>query len=313
MLKTVFQSEGGPEFTRQMQVLFAYLFDKIGKYEYRKQIGDKVLAKQIWSAAKDSGYVLKNCKLYIWAFNHAKRSGLAVSPAKFGIYSEDAALLRKIELPKISSKFKPYSLFDYDNMEAAILTSPEISNYIGKFVNKKLKFLQSYGQTKTGMGSTLLCQALYALRKQYPFYQSELHAVNICKTAIHNEGIGLIEYWTRGKRNALIKENGTFQAVHVQYEVLSDVGVEPEHQNELRLNLSSLVAISGTLPALQQRFLSAAAGLYDPGVSLFIGTDNTNAVDKWKYPRYLNQVRTYFGFSEQEQVELLSSLRKKLL
>lgn len=313
MLATIFQCESGPELTRRMQVLFAYLFDKIGKYEYRKQIGDKALAKQIWSTAEDSGYVLKNCKLYIWAYNHAKRSGLAVSPAKYGIYKEDSALLKKIELPKIKSSYKAYSLFDYDNMEGAILTSPELKAYIGKFVNKKLKFLQSYGQTKSGMGSALLCQALYALRKQYPFYQSELHALNICKTAIHNEGIGMIEYWTRGKRNALIKENGTFQAVHVQYEVLSDVGVEPEHQNELRVNLHSLVAISNTLPPLQQRFLSAAAGLYDPGVSLFIGTDNTNAVDRWKYPRYLDQVRTYFGFSEQEQVELLSSLRQKLL
>lgn len=312
MLKDVFGSAVGPTFNADMQVLFSYLFDRIGKYEYRKQIGDKARAKALWSVAEDSGYVLKNCKLFIWAHQHGERTGIAVSPAKFGIDRADVSLLRSIVLPKMKFKYKPYSLFDFDNLEAALLTSSVMKTYIGKFTSKKLIFLQSYGQTRESIGSTLLCAALFALRKQYPFYESELHALNICKTAIHNSGMGLIEYWTRAKRNALIKENGSFQAVHVQYDVLSDVGVEPEHSSEFRVNLQTLVKIAEGLPARQQQFLSAAAGLYDPGVSLFMGCDNTDAVDKWGYQRYLTNLRSYFGVSIDQQTKFLCDLGKRM-
>ena len=313
MLRSIFE-ECCPQqdLERVLNILFSYLFDKIGKYEYRILVGNKDIAKKVWSAASDSGYVLKNCKLYLWSRDHAKKSGLAVSPAKFEIYKEDLPVLRKISTPCINVKYKPYSLFDFSNMEASILTSSSMKTYIGKFTSKKLIFLLSYGQTRESISSTLLCAALFALRKHYPFYESELHALNICKTAIHNAGMGLIEYWTRGKRNALLKENGVFQAVHVQYDVLNSVGVAPEHNDEFRLNIKSLVSITSTLPAIQQRFLSAAAGLYDPGVSMFIGADNSDIVDSWKYPRYMAHLRNYFGLTEDQQQELLLSMRQRL-
>lgn len=314
MLKDLFKDVCSPQtLHHDLEVLFAYLFDKIGKYQYRDQIGDKARAKAMWAIAENSGYLLKNCKLFIWANCRAKRTGVAVSPAKFGVLKADVAFLRSIDLPKVKSKYRAYSVAEFDALEGAVLTSSAMKTYIGKFISKKLIFLRSYGQTPDSLSSQLVCAALYALRKHYPSYESELHALNICKTAIHNHGIGLIEYWTRGKRNALLNENGAFQAVHVQYETLGDVSVQPEHEAELRVNLGSLVNIAEGLPDKQQRFLSAAAGIYDPGVSMFIGANNSDVVDTWGYPRYLNHVRTYFGLTVLQQERLLESLRQKMI
>jgi hypothetical protein len=312
MLKQIF-GLAPKEHTRVMSILFAYLFNRIGKYEYRKQIGDKDLAKKVWSTAAESWYVLKNCKLYAHAHYVNRRSGLATSPAKFGISAEDVGLLKNLDLSHIKVRHKSYSVFDFDNLEGAILTSSALKAHIGKFISKKLIFLsRSYGLSREEIHGHLLHSALFALRKQYPVYESELHATNICKTAIHNAGMGLIEYWTRDKRNALLRENGGFQAVHVQYDVLSDVGVEPEHNNELRQNLQSLVALTSKLKPKAANFLSAAAGLYDPGVSLFIGTDNSEAAEHWNYSRYLTGLRAYYGVSEGQQRNLLDKLRQKM-
>ena len=41
--------------------LFAYLFGRINKAQYKEAIGDKAKAKEIWLKASTSGYILKNC------------------------------------------------------------------------------------------------------------------------------------------------------------------------------------------------------------------------------------------------------------
>lgn len=310
MLKSIFNL--GPRHNEIMRILFAYLFNRIGKYEYRKLIDDKNLAKQVWSIASSNGYVLKNCKLFAYASAYNRRHGWSTSPAKFGIYAEDVNLLRSIDVGR--TKYKAYTVFDFDNLEGAILTSDALKTHIGKFVSKKLIFLvRSYGLTREEITGHLQHSALFALRKQYPVYQSELHAVNICKTAIHNSGMGLIEYWTRNKRNALLKENGSFQAVHVQYDVLNNVSVPPDHENDLRQNLQSLVKLHDRMSPKAARFISAAAGVYDPAVTLYLGCDNTEAACNWGYDRYLGKLRTYFGVTEYQQSNLLNKLRNHLV
>jgi hypothetical protein len=290
--------------------VFAYLFGVIDKYAYRRAIGNKDVAKQVWASVSSNGYILRNCKLFAYAYHVNRDAGIPVSPARFAVEKEDVNLLRKLDLSSVSKEFKAYTLFDYTNLETAIITSTELNTYIGKFISRKLIFLcRSYGLSRDEIHGDLRCAAIYALRKQYPFYQSELHAKNICKTAIKNAGQGLIEFWTRGKRNALMKENGDFQAVHVSYDVLSDVGVEPEHDNELRINLQCLASVAAKLPPQQQGWVAAAAGGYDIGFSFFLGKDNRDAVESLPYPRYLALLCDYHKVA---QDTMLSTLRTSL-
>jgi hypothetical protein len=199
-------------------------------------------------------------------------------------------------------------------MEAAILTSKELQVWMGKFISRKLIFLtRSYGLKRSDIEGQLLHSGMFALRKQYPIYETELHALNICKTAMHNTGMGIIEYWTRDKRNALLEENGSFQAVHVPYESLSHLSVAPEHADELRVNLQCLVGLAPKLKPKARKFIETAAGLHDEGFSIYIGLDNVDAAYRWDYARYMQSLRDYMDVTTQQTTNLLSSLRKALL
>ena len=296
-----------------MATVFAYLFGAIGKYQYRDLIGDKSRAKSVWSLVENNGYILKNCKLYAYAVHVNRALGLPTSPSRFGIYKADVTILRALDLATVGLDHKAYSLFDFDNLETSIVTSRHIKEYIGKFISKKLVFLiRSYGIKREDLAGQMVLAAMFALRKNYPKYETELHALNTCKTAIHNCGIGLIQFYTRTKREALIKDNGDFQAVHVDYSTLSNVGVAPEHDDEVRVNIKAIHALSQTMGANEQAFLAAAAGIYDPGFSMFLGRDNRDAVEVLNYPKYLTQLSSYHHFSQAKQTLLLEELRKAL-
>lgn len=297
-----------PEIKKNAQTIFSYLFGQITKYEYRKCIGED--AKALWSLVSDNGYVLVNCKLYLYARHVAKSKGLTVSPARFGIEKEDVRTLNAVSMDKVSTRYKAYSLFDFNNLEGSILTSREIRTYLGKFISKKLIFLtRSYEQKRDDIEGNLRISGLFALRKQYPFFKTELHALNICKTSMANAGHGMIEFWTRDKRNALLKENNTFQAVKVQYEVMTDVAVMPEHADETRVNIHALVAVCERLPEDQRSWVNTAAGMHDRGFSLFIGQDNRDAVEIFPYPKYLSLLCEYFRVPKEQ---VLSQLREAL-
>lgn len=289
--------------------VFSYLFGLITKYEFRSQIGDRDLAKEVWERVVNNGYLLVNCKLFAYAHYVAKRKGVSVSPARYYIEASDVRLLRNLDLKGLSVRYKSYSLFDFQTMEAAFVTSSSMDTYIGKFISKKLRFLcNSYGIKRSEIHADLQCAAVYALRKQYPRYQSELHALNICKTAIQNAGQGMIEYWTREKRNALIKDGDTFQAVNMNLE-FSSASVMPHHEDELRQNLQSLVAVSSKLPHNEQQWVLSASGQHDPGLSFFMGRDNSDAVETMPYDKYLRQVSAYHRVSKDK---ILENLRNAL-
>jgi hypothetical protein len=311
MLKDIL--DVGKEYRQVSIILFQYLFRGIGKFEYRKRIGDPYLAKQVWSRVVNNGYVLCNCKLFAYAYHWSRNQGLSTSPARYEIMQEDVALLKSLNLSFIPSSYKPYSLFDYRNFEEAIISSEELRNNIGKFVSKKLIFLdRHFNEKRADIENTLFEASVYAMRKQYPFYLSDLHALNVCKTAARNRGHSLIEYFTRGKRNKLLNENGVFQAVNVPLEAISSLSVQPEHENELKMNLQSLSALESHMHPKVKAFIRTAAGQYDPGFTLYLGVDNTEAVDSWDYSRYLASLKDYHAITEQQVTKLLNQLKRSM-
>ncbi len=301
-----------------IQTLFDYLFHSINKYEYRAAMPSREEAKRVWAAVQKSGYVLLNCKLYLYARHVARTKGQRVKAADFEIAEADIPLLRRIQL-SIKAKHKVLTLRQFLDAERVILTDPQIDldGHMGRFINRKLKFLcRSYGLTLSGLKADFIETALYALRKQYPRFLSELHMVNICKTAIHNCGQSTISYWTRDKRNALRREDdGTFSAVHVDVDLVSSlnsVGVVDKKDDPHHQALESLQFEHHQLPGRAQRFVTLATGSYDAGFSLFLGESNEDLAHEWKYDRYLTQVRLYLGVSEVQQAKLLQHLKARV-
>lgn len=300
-----------------VQTLFDYLFRRINKYQYRAAMPSRAEAKAVWSRVEASGYILLNCKLYLYARHVAKSQGKRVRARDFEIDSADVAVLNRVVL-KVSTKKKVLSLEQFRKAEELILTSKEIDfdSHMGRFISAKMTFLcRSYGLTMSGIKAQLLDTALYALRKQYPFFHSELHMVNICKTAVHNCGQSLISYWTRDKRNALIREkDGTHSAVHVDLDLAANtVGVLDTKDDPYQHTLQALLDTRVSLKSKSKSFVEIALGQPDPGFSLFLGDANEEVVHTWSYPRYLAAARSYLGISEAQQAQLLGVLKSRVL
>jgi len=309
MLKDILQVE---DHNRVVGILFACLFGAIGKYEYRKLIGDKETQERVWAATESNGYILLNCKLYAYAYYVNRKLGIPTSPAKFGIFPEDVGVLRRLNLSHLDPRvFGAYTVSEFRAMESTIFTQ-DLMNYIGRFVTKKLRFLESYGLTRDGMRDHLVEHAVRALRRQYPRFKSELHALNVCKRTIHNAGMGLIEYWTRDKRQALHREtDGTFTAVNVPLESVQ-IAVQPEHEDRLRMDLQGLAALEHRMSPKLRTYIQIAAGHSHPGFSAFIGTDNSEAAASWDYPKYINKLQTYLNVTPDRAAEVMGKLRRAL-
>lgn len=289
-------------------VVFAYLFGQISKYEYRRLIRDKELAKEVWALVANNGYILCNCKLFVYALAKARCTGAQVKPSEFEIARPDVRLLKSVVYSG-STRFKSYTLEEFRAMESEFIVSSNMDTYIGKFISKKMRFLcNSYGLSREEIHADLQCAGMYALRKQYPAYKSRLHALNICKTAIQNSGQGLIEFWTRTKRNALRNTGDGFEALKVEFSVASQLQI-PKEDLSFKDNVEALVKVSEGLDPDTQGWVSCAAGLYDPGFSFYLGRDNSDAVDAMSYDKYLHALCIYYNVKRDT---VLNQLRRKL-
>lgn len=314
MLKTILGIDDPKELKRVVPILFGYLFREFDKYEYRRRIGDRVFAKDLWdNRVKPNGYILKNCKLFAYAVHCNRRLGLSTSPGSYGIMQEDVQMLRNLDLTHIPIKFKHYNSQQYDRLEGKLVGGSELATNIGKFVSKKLIFLdRHFGEKRDEIDQALTCEALYALRKQYPFYKSELHALNLCKTTARNFGWGLVQYHTRAKRNKLLRENNQFQAVNVPLEAMVNLSVRPAHEDETRMNLEALASLEGRMPRRVRKFLHIAGGRYDAGFSLYMGDNNSVAAEDMDYERYMNLLRGYLGVTREQTAALFDKLKASI-
>src|SRR6478609_6621005 len=166
--------------------LFAYLFYRIDQRTFLKYVvdrgivADRETALAIKDAARVNGYVLKNCKLYAWACWSARVLGKKLpSPKLFDVEPADALYLRRLNLKHLEFKsgfrYTTYTIKTFDQVTQQMLQAPELRNYVGKFVTKKMGFLmKSYGETRHDLETTLKESALLAWYKQYPRFDSEL-------------------------------------------------------------------------------------------------------------------------------------------
>ncbi len=312
MLREILQV--GKHHNQVVSVLFAYLFKQIDKYEYRKAMPSREIAKEVWERVRDNGYVMRDCKLYAYAFHKNSKAGIPTSPAMYGVARADVACLRKLNLSHVPASYPALTLEQFSAIEGDFLTSTQTDEYIGKFISKVLRFLiKSYGVKREDLKNEMQINAMYAMRKQYPYFKSELHMRNTAKTSIHNTGVAACEYWTRAKRNALLKENGGFQAVHVQLDHVEDVGTVSTHDDERFQNMQALVDAARKLGPRAKSFVHAAAGLYDEGFTLFLGIDNSDAANDWDYQRYMGKVRDYHRVTDTQEQRLMQHLRKRVM
>ena len=303
------------EFPRVASALFAYLFGIINRSQFCEYVEDRELSRAVLKAAKASGYVLMNCKLYAYACWVARAEGRSLPRCSaYGVLSRDGAFLRRLDLTKLgATRFRAFTLPEFQRVMNSIVGSSTLQVYIAKYITKKMTFLmRSYGARREQLEADILSKVIYAAYKQYPRYKSPLHLQNICKTTIHNTGINLIKFYTCAKRQALTKgEDGTFQAVNLPIaEFMALEAADPHPHKEA---LQSLVALEGRMSEPVREFLSCAAGQHHPGLSQFLGAPNDELVESLPYSQYLAKLRSYFQVSEDQTAKLFLKLRSHLM
>lgn len=309
---------------KMVPAMFAYLFYRIDQKTFLKHIEDNDLvtdrreAMRVKDAMRVNGYIMKNCKLYAWACWTARRNEATLPSAKsFGVHPKDAVVLRRLNLAhldKARGKLAPYECWSLDTFNAnteRMLESPELTNYIGKFVSKKMSFLiKSYGETRHDLETQLSETALLAWYKQYPRFDSELHAINVAKAAIHNDGHTMITSLSSKSRQRLTRNSdGSFEALMVDINVLADVAAPPQYGALLQDHLQALEAVQHRLSDRAQSFLLCASGQYNEELSVFLKCDNTEAAEKWPYPRYMAQLQKFFDVTPDKVDRLFKAIR----
>ncbi|QBX06572.1 hypothetical protein H1O16_gp159 [Burkholderia phage BcepSaruman] len=265
-----------------------------------------------------TGYVLCNCKLYAWAYFRHRMGGEKPRAVDFKIDADDARFLRRLNLNHLSFKYPAYRLATWQAKVYGVIEELERSGYIGKFMNKKMKFLMkpAFGLKREDLKNDMTTQALRAMYLKYPRFDSELHITNVAKTTISNTGKTLISYHTNPSRQRLqLKsggDKGEFESRLVTTEALSNMAAPDQYMGGLRDSLTTLVQLSKNMRPDVQRFLLICAGHHDRDFSEFLKRDNASAVDSMDYTRYIERAREHFGFTENQVTKLFAKLKTYL-
>jgi len=324
MLKALLQLEG-KEFNRVAAGLFAYLFYRFDQKKFIAYVGDKKVSDHILdilsaslsddSEDRGAGYILKNCKLYAWAYHHHRLGGDRPNREHYEVEKEDAAFLRRLNLSHLSTKFESFDLVTYDSMFEELLTSSALKTHIGKLVSKKMKFIyDSYGVDRKDLEGELRSKAIQALYMQYPRFHSALHFTNVAKTTIHNKAMSMISYYTSPARQRLyLDAEGRHQAVVETLDVSAHkIESGPSYMSHIKEHLETIANLGPKMKPEVQRFIMVAAGHFDEEFSRFLKDDNSVVVDEMSYTRYLEKARKFFGFPEKRVDNIFARLRNHL-
>lgn len=300
--------------------LFAYLFNRIDLDQYMahleaKGVGDKEEGRRIKDIARFNGYLLKNCKLFAYAYWVAKENGQRLpKPEEFGVLPKDARILRRLNLSHLPKRFKVFSLEEFDAQIEQVTTCPEMRAYIGRFISKKMKFIMdSYGQERVDIESNLKEAAVSALYKQYPRYESYLHFTNVAKASIHNVGHSFITYMTAKTRQQLLTNaDGRNESVHVSLAAITELPSKPSYVHSLRDALASIVSLEHLMGKRCKKFLMCMAGHFDPAFSEFLQADNSEVIESMNYERYKKKLQAHLQLTDAQTGRAFRRLRHYL-
>lgn len=295
--------------------VFAYLFHRIDQRELVAIIDDKERAEKIVEVLRTSGEILKNCKLYAWAYFKSRHGCPKPSPKDFEVDRSDVRLLSRLNLKHLAMRFESWSLADYDSLIEDTLECAAMQAHIGKLISKKMIFLiKSYGVPRGDIERDLKQAALRAIYMHYPRFESHLHMTNVAKSAIHNTAMSMITYHTAPSRQRLaVNAEGVFEAKHVAVDNVAGIEAPSGYLEHAKEQLEVLAKLGNrNMRPDVQRFLLCCAGHYDEGFSEFLEQDNSEAVDDMAYSRYLAKARRYFNFSANQVDKLFQKLRLHL-
>lgn len=291
----------------QLRVVFDYLFHKISVDDFRGSFSG-TNGLQIKRKLDTSGYILRDCKLYAWAYHRAVRCGEDIPKFRdYGVTKEDAAFLRSLDLDSIPKKYEAYTQKQMEET-LSFITAEDMDTYIGKFAYRKHKFLvDSFGYRFEDIIQRLRAAALYAAYRQYPFFNPKTpgHVIAVAKIAVRNSGQNLIQENTTQSRQRLSPENESKIEQH------SDIMAAPEPDTFVSDGMHALFKLEPKMTPRAKRFLLIMSGQHDAEFSSYLGRDNSTAAERMEFELYSSKVRKFFSASSRSVEKLYSRIRAR--
>ena len=171
------------------------------------------------------GYVFRLKIWLFWAFKRQlTRSARNRLAKEWGIHPSDirgvSVFTEKTtnHLYHLASKYRAFTPSEFDGVLARV--SADTRTWLRKFTYKKLRFIvESQGMDFHDLEAELLYQGIKGVYMMYPVMDSYLHAVNIAKRVMHNQGMNLIKHYTTPKKTRyIVGSDGLHQARVVSME-----------------------------------------------------------------------------------------------
>ena len=252
-------------------------------YNYRtygarvaKLSGVKPNVRAITEAMSRNGNVVKNLK--IWVFYVVKhkldyKASLKLA-RQWDVPLCDVRAFGRVNratlthLRKLARKFAALTLEKFDSNIVSIIN--ETKTWMGKFVSRKLRFvIQSQGMHRNDIEHELVFKGIQGLLMMYPCVETYLHATNVVKRVIHNQGINMIHHYTTQKVGRLqVDGAGAFHSKVISLdEAQLNTIAAPETSNDLKIELNrALTKYSGK----RRRLIELICGAYCPEFTAFL-------------------------------------------
>jgi hypothetical protein len=300
--------------------LFLYLFRAFKQSElYRRAelINPNVDLFKLMPRIPLMGEITLHDKVCIFALFQGENPGI-----KPNAYIK-TAVLSDPEVQDWLSQYKDFPAYDIATvraLEGRALANPEITTYIGKFINRKMRFIMDY----YGVEFEELCEALqeraiHNLRVNYPNWNSSGEMLAMSKSAIANAGQNLLKYYSATKRAKVDKNN---KAVEYSLDAIQELnGSGPEYQAlvysdtldrgmeimEASLSVEQLIKSLHSKPKAKL-LVELLSGKYNAGFSNFLNRDCCEYADEAPFEKLLSKACDYIGVDVDKAMPFLKKM-----
>ena len=297
-----------------------------------------------------NGYVLKNCKFYIYKL--VVDATYKKKYAEFGVSEEDSKFILK-NLNKFgivdhlltlyNEGYKPLGLAFFEQTVLEEIQSEKMMSYMNKYLYKKLRFLMSSQKlTAEDIRQDFLVQCDIRAFRVYPRIQNRVHLRNILRQVIHSTGGSLRDDYTKVQRNTLTRDStGSFLSIlaplHLMPQELTESNIDnmsvsmtgsdsnAEHNWLFKQDLRSMLDYH-SVTVTQSKFLNALFPTFKDPVFINHLAENVplkfqdvpleelhTTIMEFKPELLVQQAIDFSGIQKQDAIKLLLSVKEGCL
>lgn len=278
----------------------------------------RVNTRAVTNGFASCGYVLKTVKAWMFYTIKLQSGRSQLGACEWRVHARDTRALANLDEKTrkyVERLGRKYSALSPSQLEKAVdFCYRETQTWLGKFVSRKLRFIvQSQGLHRNDIENELLYKGLQGLYTMYPRVECKLHAVNVVKRVMHNQGINMIHHYTSQKIGRLQSDSsGAWHIRVVSIDELQFASVAAPEQSDLAVDLSlALYRYTGK----RRTFIELLCGAYSERFTAWLGAAGrrveTNEIlyERLNTEEYVKLVLRYLNVSFEQGVKFMSELR----